>query len=493
MVTNGSGYASASSITSTELGYLSGVTGSIQTQLDGLQPTITGAVTTVLSATLPASVAVTSDSSGKISSSSTTATELGYVHGVTSAIQTQLNGKQASVTGALTSYITSNATASRALVSDASGKLTTSSVTSTELEYISGLTGNVQTQLTAQNIWSASNSNAYYNIGNVGIGVSAPTVPLSVSGVIMGAKLQVSGTGTASAPTFTFNGNSNMGMYAASTDTLAFCTKGVERARFSSNGYMGVGVVPTAPFEVATGASVASMGSSRYFNSGSGSALLTSTNYSSTVSIVSNSSIWVKNGWSFVASSDQRIKKNIAAVDASNIDAIFDGINVYTYEYIDAADAAPNDVVHGFLAQEVRSFFPEAVTTMTECIPSVYAPSTEIRWHDEAHTALRVKMAAAPSLSQGDVIQYYLRHSESPITATVLAVLPEASSFVIGAPSSIDIDINDQIFVYGKMVNDYMTLDKNKLLTVCYAKCKQMADQMASMQSQIDELMTARS
>ena len=44
-------------------------------------------------ATVTANRALVSNGNGKVSASSTTATELGYVHGVTSAIQTQLNNK----------------------------------------------------------------------------------------------------------------------------------------------------------------------------------------------------------------------------------------------------------------------------------------------------------------------------------------------------------------------------------------------------------------
>ena len=64
--------------------------------VDGLatkQNTITGAATSITSSNLTASKAVVSDSSGKVATSSTTSTEIGYVAGVTSAIQTQLDGK----------------------------------------------------------------------------------------------------------------------------------------------------------------------------------------------------------------------------------------------------------------------------------------------------------------------------------------------------------------------------------------------------------------
>ena len=76
-----------------------------------------------------------------------TATELNYVDGVTSNIQTQLNGKQATITGGASSIVTNNLTESRALISDASGKVTVSPVTSTELEYLDGVTSSIQTQL----------------------------------------------------------------------------------------------------------------------------------------------------------------------------------------------------------------------------------------------------------------------------------------------------------------------------------------------------------
>jgi hypothetical protein len=63
------------------------------TAIAGKQATITGAATTITSADLTASKALVSDANGKVAVSDTTATELGYVHGVTSAIQTQIDAK----------------------------------------------------------------------------------------------------------------------------------------------------------------------------------------------------------------------------------------------------------------------------------------------------------------------------------------------------------------------------------------------------------------
>ena len=77
--------------TATELNYVDGVTSAIQTQLDGKQAVVSGV----------------------------SSTEIGYLDGVTSAIQTQIDGKQAVVAG----------------------------VSSTEIGYLDGVTSAIQTQI----------------------------------------------------------------------------------------------------------------------------------------------------------------------------------------------------------------------------------------------------------------------------------------------------------------------------------------------------------
>lgn len=68
--------------------------GTMTTALAGKQATITGGATTITTDNLTASMALVSDSSGKVAAHSTVSTiELGYLDGVTSDIQTQLNAK----------------------------------------------------------------------------------------------------------------------------------------------------------------------------------------------------------------------------------------------------------------------------------------------------------------------------------------------------------------------------------------------------------------
>lgn len=62
-------------------------------------------------------------------------------------LQSSLNGKQATITGGASTITSSDLTASRVLISNASGKVAVSDVTSTELGYLDGVGANIQTQL----------------------------------------------------------------------------------------------------------------------------------------------------------------------------------------------------------------------------------------------------------------------------------------------------------------------------------------------------------
>ena len=158
-----------------------------------VQATITGAATTITSSNLTANRALIANASGKVAVSSVTSTELGYLSGVTSSIQAQLNEKLSTTSGAASTIISSNLTASRALVSNASGKVAVSSVTGTELGYLSGVTSAIQTQLdnkvtknanqTLTGIMTSQNNPWYCKNKNFASNNSTPSATTIVGGV----------------------------------------------------------------------------------------------------------------------------------------------------------------------------------------------------------------------------------------------------------------------------------------------------------------------
>ena len=74
-------------------------------------------------------------------------TDVGTLKTNVASLQTALTSKQDVIVGAASTITEDNLVADRALVSNSSGKVAVSNVTSTELGYLDGVTSNVQTQL----------------------------------------------------------------------------------------------------------------------------------------------------------------------------------------------------------------------------------------------------------------------------------------------------------------------------------------------------------
>ncbi len=81
---------------------------------------------------------------------------------LTENIEAQIDDKQDTITGAATSIIGSDLTASRALISNSSGKVAASDITSTELGYLDGASSNIQAQLDSFTTW-ANKIGVYYD------------------------------------------------------------------------------------------------------------------------------------------------------------------------------------------------------------------------------------------------------------------------------------------------------------------------------------------
>jgi len=137
-------------VDNTEFSYLNGVTSAIQTQLNAKEATLTkGNLTESTSSvlTITGGTGAVIGAGLSIQVKVATSTVSGYL---ATADWNTFNNKQAAITGAATTITATNLTISKALISDASGKVAVSTVSSTELGYVSGVTSPIQTQLNAK-------------------------------------------------------------------------------------------------------------------------------------------------------------------------------------------------------------------------------------------------------------------------------------------------------------------------------------------------------
>ena len=175
-------------VTSTEIGYLDGVSSAIQTQLDAKAtlagPTFTGTVT------LPGTTSI-----GDVSS-----TEIGYVNGVTSGIQTQLDAKSGTAHNHLLAVGATDVTATAAEVNKLAGLATTA----VELGYVTGVTSAIQTQLNAKSPSAGPTFTGTVTLpGTTSIGDVSSTEIGYVNGVTSAIQTQLDAKAALSGATFT--------------------------------------------------------------------------------------------------------------------------------------------------------------------------------------------------------------------------------------------------------------------------------------------------
>lgn len=148
----------------------------LQSALNAKQDTITGGATTIASSNLTADRALISNGAGKVAISSVTATELAYVSGVTSAIQTQLNAKEPTLTFSTGLTRETNTITSNLSTGIAGGQTATGGVAASENLTLRSTSHATKGKL----IFGTS---AYDEVNNrLGINISSPTAKIEIAG-----------------------------------------------------------------------------------------------------------------------------------------------------------------------------------------------------------------------------------------------------------------------------------------------------------------------
>ena len=139
------------SISSDELGYLDGYLTKAPRTHSTIGATEATDMSLVTSGAVKTEVAALVDSApGALNTLNELAAALGDDASFATTVTNTLAGKQATITGSATTIDTENLTADRALVTNGSQKVAVSAVTATELGYLDGVTSAIQTQLGAK-------------------------------------------------------------------------------------------------------------------------------------------------------------------------------------------------------------------------------------------------------------------------------------------------------------------------------------------------------
>ena len=257
------------------------------------------------------------------------------------------------------------------------------------------------------------------------------------------------------------------------------------------SGYVGIATSsPGYPLDVETTlwTDFSSITNGRWLPASAGTTVssLAVTLLSSNVSIFATGSIW---GHQIISSSDRRAKENIVSRNSAEALSLINKLNPVKYNWIDPT-ISHQPFEDGFIAQEVEKVLPEVVSVNKEVIPNI------------------MEMVEHPVLID-NTLKFTIKKEVEIHEGDILKIITEENGenkFTVASVNNHDITLNvdskfklaEKIFVYGKEVKDFRTVEYNKIFTVGISAIQELSKKMdqqgeliSRQQQTIDSLMLA--
>ena len=168
----------------------------------------------------------------------------------------------------------------------------------------------------------------------------------------------------------------------------------------------------------------------------------------------------------FNAFSDSRIKKNSTVSDPLDDLKLLKQLRVIDYEFKDSL-AHGNRHSKGFIAEEVEELFPQCVSKRGDFIPNIYAFAQQTTLDDEV---LTVGLPETHGLAEGDKVRLM---TESDVKEVSVSVIDDKTFSVDRWQGTVG-----KLFVHGKKVDDFRTLDYQQIFSLGISGIQQLAHEM---------------
>ena len=180
----------------------------------------------------------------------------------------------------------------------------------------------------------------------------------------------------------------------------------------------------------------------------------------------------------FDVRSDMRIKQITGRTGGPSALESIRQLQVTDYTYVDTIGSG-RGLQRGFIAQEVEQVIPEAVTRGPGVVPDVYARAEALRY-DAGTKALTISLQKPHGMVKDEVVSLVFEGKQEEFKVTAV---PSATEFVVTTPSQ-----PAKVFVYGRRVSDFRTVDYDRIFTTGISAMQEMARQNEALQKRVSEL-----
>ena len=235
---------------------------------------------------------------------------------------------------------------------------------------------------------------------------------------------------------------------------------------------VGIGVSsPSYPLHIAgsVSATVAASGHRFRKNGAYIDSMGTNTTHNVTARIAD---IWITDTYVLNAS-DRRIKKNIIDVPDNLALEQLRSIPCRYYEYIDIFTRGTDQTI-GFIAQEVKSIIPMAVSLQKNIIPNVYKV-INCNW-TSVNDKFSMNSTDLPNVN-GVKYKFYVSNTTYTTDASDTTDPSDEKEIELTGNSDNTFTFDTQytnVFCYGSEVDDFHTVDKNKLFTLNFSATQEI-------------------
>ena len=375
------------------------------------------------------------------------------------------------------------------------------------------------------------NDTALTTTGRVGINTASPTVALDTEGetrsrnnIWADAKIYVGATGLTPANGFEIGYNTqgfSLWNYRNSSN-IRFGTNTTERMRIASNGFVGIGTnSPLYQLDINANSQVSSVGGGmaggNWFNRNSfgwqvNELRTNTTDPNVPVGLRINSSVWIdvptsaSTSIGFWATSDRRVKKNINYNISLECLNLFRQLKCTKYSYINERENKTS--VYGYIAQDVSTIIPYAVSTQIGFIPNLYSLSkvskengrikiicyeqkeyTFYSLHNKDGTAF-VNAQNEPASDKDGGQHFKIKLYDISMNEYIVCIheIIDNGIFTI-KPDENSIKLTDtEYFVFGQEVDDYKILNNDTISMVATAALQEVDRQQQVDKARIAEL-----